>query len=138
MLLNELAFNVKKASVKLAAASTQLKNQALAQIAKALMDRKDEIIKANAEDLKRSEEENLAAPLLKRLKLDDAKIKDVVDGINSLIKLEDKSITKVEISHSDSAMTKIKELTNNIRENKPVEELNNIFEQLMRTINPRS
>lgn len=89
MLLNELAFNVKKASVKLAAASTQLKNQALAQIAKALMDRKDEIIKANAEDLKRSEEENLAAPLLKRLKFDDAKIKDVVDGINSLIKLED-------------------------------------------------
>jgi glutamate-5-semialdehyde dehydrogenase len=48
-----------------------------------------EIIKANAEDLKRSEEENLAAPLLKRLKFDDAKIKDVVDGINSLIKLED-------------------------------------------------
>ncbi|PQQ66977.1 glutamate-5-semialdehyde dehydrogenase [Acetivibrio saccincola] len=89
MLLKEQAFNVKKASVKLAAASTELKNQALAQIAKALMDRKDEIIKANAEDLKRSEEENLAAPLLKRLKFDEAKIKDVVDGINSLIKLED-------------------------------------------------
>ena len=52
MLLKEQAFNVKKASVKLAAASTELKNQALAQIAKALMDRKDEIIKANAEDLK--------------------------------------------------------------------------------------
>ncbi len=89
MLLNELAFNVKRASVKLAAANTELKNQALAEIVKALMDRKDEIIKANAEDLKRSEEENLAAPLLKRLKFDDAKIKDVVDGINSLIKLED-------------------------------------------------
>ena len=73
MLLNELAFNVKRASVKLAAANTELKNQALAEIVKALMDRKDEIIKANAEDLKRSEEENLAAPLLKRLKFDDAK-----------------------------------------------------------------
>lgn len=89
MVFNELAFSVKKASIKLAAASTELKNQALAQIAKSLMDRKDEIIKANAEDLKRSEEENLAEPLLKRLKFDDAKIKDVVDGINSLIELED-------------------------------------------------
>lgn len=88
-MFNELAFSVKRASIKLAAANTELKNQALAQIAKSLLDRKDEIIKANTEDLKRSEDENLAEPLLKRLKFDDAKIKDVVDGINSLIKLED-------------------------------------------------
>ncbi|MFZ5989517.1 MAG: glutamate-5-semialdehyde dehydrogenase [Bacillota bacterium] len=87
--LNELAFQVKEASIKLAAAGTELKNKALAQIARSLMDRKDEILRANGEDLRRSEEEKLAAPLLKRLKFDEAKIADVIDGINSLIKLED-------------------------------------------------
>lgn len=87
--INELAFKVKEASIRLSAAGTELKNNALANIARSLMDRKDEIIKANSEDLKRSEEEKLAAPLLKRLKFDDAKIADVIDGINSLINLED-------------------------------------------------
>ena len=32
--------------------------------------------------------ENLSAPLLKRLKFDENKINEVIDGINSLIKLE--------------------------------------------------
>ncbi|TYQ16225.1 UNVERIFIED_CONTAM: glutamate-5-semialdehyde dehydrogenase [Acetivibrio alkalicellulosi] len=89
MVLNELAFKVKQASIRLAAANTELKNKALAKIAKSLMDRKDEIIQANSEDLKRSEAEDLAQPLLKRLKFDESKICDVVDGINSLIKIED-------------------------------------------------
>lgn len=50
----------------------------------------------------------------------------------------DNKITKVKVSHSADVMTKVKELTNNIANNKPVEELNNMFEQLMRTINPQS
>lgn len=89
MSITEMACQVKDASIKLAAADSELKNEALAHIARSLIDRKDEILKANAMDLKRSEEENLAAPLLKRLKFDDAKIADVVDGINSLIGLKD-------------------------------------------------
>jgi len=89
MSITEMACQVKDASIKLAAADSKLKNEALAHIARSLIDRKDEILKANAMDLKRSEEENLAAPLLKRLKFDDAKIADVVDGINSLIGLKD-------------------------------------------------
>ncbi|MFZ5595999.1 MAG: glutamate-5-semialdehyde dehydrogenase [Bacillota bacterium] len=87
--MEELARQVEEASNKLAAAGTDLKNKALANIADALIKRKEEIIKANREDLERSGRENLAAPLLKRLKFDEAKIADVVDGINSLIKLED-------------------------------------------------
>jgi len=83
MSISEMAFQVKEASIRLAAAGTELKNKAL------LMERKDEIIKANNEDLQRSREEKLAEPLLKRLKFDEAKIVDVIDGINSLIKLED-------------------------------------------------
>ncbi|MDD4238550.1 MAG: glutamate-5-semialdehyde dehydrogenase [Desulfotomaculaceae bacterium] len=87
--INDIARQVKEASIKLAAMGAEHKNRALAQIARSLTERENEIIKANQADLKRSEEENLPEPLLKRLKFDEAKIADVVDGINSLIKLED-------------------------------------------------
>ena len=89
MIMNELARRVKDASIKLAGAGAELKNNALTQIAESLKNRQEEIIKANQEDLLRSEQENLPAPLLKRLKFDEAKITDVVDGIYSLINLED-------------------------------------------------
>ena len=89
MSMEELARGVNEASTKLAAADTELKNKALARIAESLNERKAEIIAANQMDLKRSEQEKVAAPLLKRLKFDEGKIADVVDGIYSLIKLED-------------------------------------------------
>lgn len=89
MSMNDLARRVKEASIKLAAAETELKNKALVQIAESLKHSKEEIVRANREDLSRSEKEHLPAPLLKRLKFDEAKIKDVVDGIYSLIELED-------------------------------------------------
>src|SRR5690554_3959950 len=89
MNMDELARAVKKSAVKLAAAGTELKNKALAQIAESLIVKQEEIIKANREDLARSEREKLSAPLLKRLKFDEGKIAEVVDGIHSLIKLED-------------------------------------------------
>lgn len=87
--MTELAGRVKEASIKLAGSGSELKNSALARIAGSLTDRSEEIIKANREDLLRSERENLAPPLLKRLKFDEAKIADVVGGIKSLISLED-------------------------------------------------
>lgn len=88
-IMNELARRVHEASIKLAGAGTELKNKALAKIAAALKDRREDIIKANSEDLSRSAKENLAPPLLKRLKFDEAKIEGVVEGIYSLIGLED-------------------------------------------------
>ncbi len=97
MLMDELARRVEEASIKLAAAGSEVKNKALAHIAEALNARKDEIIKANQEDLDRSEREKLSAPLLKRLKFDEEKIADVVDGIYSLIMLED-PVGKTEFS----------------------------------------
>ncbi|HHU87144.1 MAG: glutamate-5-semialdehyde dehydrogenase [Pelotomaculaceae bacterium] len=87
--IEDFARQVKEASIKLAALSGDQKNRALAQIARSLSDREAEIIKANREDLERSQRENLPEPLLKRLKFDQPKIADVIDGINSLIQLED-------------------------------------------------
>lgn len=85
----ELAHRVKDAARQLAGFTIGQKNNALTLIAASLQNRKEEIIQANRKDLQRSEEENLAPPLLKRLKFDEAKIAEVVDGIYSLISLED-------------------------------------------------
>ena len=77
----------KAASIELAACDTQTKKRALEAIADALNAERQEIISANREDLRISEENNLAAPLLKRLKFDEHKIEDVISGIKSLIGL---------------------------------------------------
>lgn len=89
MSMLELARRVKEAARELAGFTAEQKNNALASIAESLQNRKEEISKANREDLRRSEEEQLAPPLLKRLKFDEAKIAEAVEGIYSLIGLED-------------------------------------------------
>jgi glutamate-5-semialdehyde dehydrogenase len=89
MKIQQLAQSAKNASIQLAATNTELKDNALKSIAKALHDNADAIEKANKIDLERSEKENLEAPLLKRLKFDKSKIQGVIEGIESLLKLKD-------------------------------------------------
>jgi glutamate-5-semialdehyde dehydrogenase len=100
MSIRELAVAAKSASIQLAAVEARVKNDALAETAKALRQRSTEILSANNEDLSAAEEDNLAAPLLKRLKFDEGKIADVCAGIESLIQLDDpvgKTITATEL-----------------------------------------
>jgi len=100
MNISEIAAAAGSASLQLAVAKTDVKNNALAEIAKALKQHSAEIVSANKEDLAAAEKHNLAAPLLKRLKFDENKIADVCAGIDSLIKLEDpvgKTITATEL-----------------------------------------
>jgi glutamate-5-semialdehyde dehydrogenase len=89
MKITEIASAAKSASIRLAAVDTDAKNGALADIGMALRRRSDEIVAANKEDLAAAEKDRLASPLLKRLKFDQAKIEQTVDGIESLIKLDD-------------------------------------------------
>jgi len=89
MKFESIACEVKEASLKLAAIDADTKNKALTHIAQALKNRSKEIMDANKEDIERSQKENLAAPLLKRLKFDEAKLDDVISGINALINMED-------------------------------------------------
>jgi len=89
MSIAEIAAAARSASIQLAVVKTDVKNKALAEIAKALKQQSTEIISANKEDLTAAEKNNLAAPLLKRLKFDEGKIADVCTGIDSLIKLDD-------------------------------------------------
>jgi len=89
MSISQLAAAAKSASIQLAAVETPVKNKALAEIVGALKQRSDEIISANKHDLSAAEKNNLAAPLLKRIRFDQGKIAEVCAGIESLIKLDD-------------------------------------------------
>ena len=89
MSINELAKSAKNASISLGAVKTDVKNNALSEIGKALRNNSKAIVEANKLDLAEAKENNLAAPLLKRLKFDESKIEQVIAGIESLIKLED-------------------------------------------------
>jgi glutamate-5-semialdehyde dehydrogenase len=100
MNISEIAAVAGSASIQLAVAMTDVKNNALAEIAKALKQHSAEIVSANKEDLVTAEKNNLAGPLLKRLKFDEGKIADVCAGIDSLIKIDDpvgKTITATEL-----------------------------------------
>lgn len=81
------AAEAKAAAIKLAAIDGQGKNRALEAVAELLDAKREAVTAANRNDLERGERGNLAAPLLKRLKFDDAKIDGVIDGIRSLIDL---------------------------------------------------
>lgn len=89
MTIQEMAKTAKQASILLAAQTTDKKNTALSRIAEAMRAQKDGIVQANQKDLTAAEADNLTAPLLKRLKFDEAKIEDVCLGIESLIQLKD-------------------------------------------------
>lgn len=89
MSMRKLAPRVREASIRLAGTPAEMKDNALARVAAALEERKAEISAANRKDLERSKAENLPAPLLKRLAFDEAKIRDAVDGVKSLISLDD-------------------------------------------------
>jgi glutamate-5-semialdehyde dehydrogenase len=83
----EMAVGARRAAHQMMALDTATKDLALTNIAAALLENESAIVAANQVDLERSSHEGLAAPLLKRLKFDIAKIKDVVAGIHSLIEL---------------------------------------------------
>lgn len=89
MNITEAAKAAKKASIYASAVNTETKNAALEAIKASLQANKDGIFAANAEDIERAEQENLEAPLLKRLKFDESKLAGVCEGIDTLIRLND-------------------------------------------------
>ena len=89
MNIEQKAIQAKEAAIRLAAIPGDVKNKALAGIARALEQRQADIVAANCVDMENAKSENLADPLIKRLKFDESKIKEVCDGLNSLIFLPD-------------------------------------------------
>ncbi len=89
MTIKEQAAVMKLNSTKMAVTTLEERNGALTAIREGLLAHKDEIFKANKEDMERAQEEGIAAPILKRLKFQEEKLNEVVTGISDLIGLPD-------------------------------------------------
>ncbi len=87
--MTQTAAKTQGAAIYMAALGSDLKNHALKAISEALKARQSEIVAANQKDLETAQKESLAAPLLKRLRFDAAKIGEACDGLASLIHLDD-------------------------------------------------
>lgn len=85
----EVARAIKADSTKLGALSGEARNAALLAIKEALIANKEAIFAANAEDMAKAEADNIAAPVLGRLKFNEHKLADVTSGIENLTKLAD-------------------------------------------------
>ena len=87
MSIKSTAKQAKSASVYMSALDAEDKNNALKELAESLDKQRAAIVEANKEDLEEAVKNELAPPLLKRLKFDSNKIDNVIKGINSLIAL---------------------------------------------------
>ncbi len=85
----ELGKRAKKASVKLANVSTELKNRALNAMADALIVNAKEIIKANKKDLEEGKRRNISTALMDRLLLNEARIEDMARDLKEVAFLKD-------------------------------------------------
>ena len=85
----QIAQEAKAASFALAASAADVRNTALCAIADALEAKREVIFAANALDLEKAKEDGVAAPVLKRLKFDEGKLKDVCAGLRALAAMED-------------------------------------------------
>jgi glutamate-5-semialdehyde dehydrogenase len=88
-LMAELGRKARAAARPLAVTTAERKHAALIGMAEALIRRQDEILGANAVDMKNAEEARLSAALLDRLKLTPGRIRDMADGIRVIAELRD-------------------------------------------------
>ena len=105
----KIAKDAKEASLKIADLSTELKNTALLKIADEIELNKDEIFQANKTDLETAkslvESGELTKSTFNRLKLDENKMRDMIQGIRDIAKLEDPVNKKLLVRELDSDLT---------------------------------
>lgn len=105
----KIAKDAKEASLKIADLSTELKNTALLKITDEIELNKDEIFEANKTDLETAkslvESGELTKSTFNRLKLDENKMRDMIQGIRDIAKLEDPVNKKLLVRELDSDLT---------------------------------
>ncbi|WP_202931084.1 glutamate-5-semialdehyde dehydrogenase [Aminipila terrae] len=102
---NKLAYSAKTASFKMATLNEALRNNALKAISKALQENKELIFKENADDMTKAISDNLAQPIINRLKFDEHKLQDILNGIHSLLSLPDPLFRKLLVRELDEGLT---------------------------------
>lgn len=89
----EIAKQAKQASLKIAELNTEIKNSALNKIADFFETCKNEIFEANKKDLEEAEklvkDGEITKSTFNRLKLDENKMRDMIQGVRDIANLED-------------------------------------------------
>lgn len=108
-----IAKQAKTASLQIADLSAEIKNQALNKIAQAFENQKKEIFEANKKDLEEAQKlvnsGELAKSTFNRLKLDENKMRDMIQGVKDIANLENpvgKILLKRELD-KDLILTKV-------------------------------
>lgn len=87
--MHEIGKSAKKASYVLAGVSTEVKNQALQAMARALEERVNMILDANQQDMDAGRAKGLSGALLDRLLLTPDRIKEMAEGLRELVGIPD-------------------------------------------------
>lgn len=87
--IEQLCKSVKAAEGSMANSTLPQRNNALINIAKALMENTDEILKANAIDVENAASNGVIPTMIDRLTLNEARIKGIADALNELVGLKD-------------------------------------------------
>ncbi|MAY57796.1 MULTISPECIES: glutamate-5-semialdehyde dehydrogenase [unclassified Pseudoalteromonas] len=88
-LITDISRQAAKAAHTLALLDTEAKNNVLTDMAAALRDQKEFIIKENESDLSAARDNNLAASMIDRLTLNDERIEAMAEGIEVIVSLDD-------------------------------------------------
>ena len=88
-LVKTKAAAAKKAAAKLAVIGTAVKNKALLAMAQALLDKQEQILAAIAIDMERAAAKGMKSSMLDRLKLTEARIEGMADGLRQVAGLPD-------------------------------------------------
>src|SRR3989338_593242 len=89
MNIESMARKAKEAALAIGMAKTASKNKALEEIAISIQKNSNKLINENRKDVTEAKKSNLNSALLKRLVLDNGKIKEIISMVRGIIELED-------------------------------------------------
>jgi len=102
MELLDIAKRARTAALKMSNSSLQARNEVILAIAEEIDKMRRNIADANSKDVQDAARVGLTSSIMKRLKLDDSKIDEMIKGLRALSKLEDpinRTLLSVEIDH---------------------------------------
>lgn len=87
--LEELGRKAKEAALELAVLTTEVKNRALEEMARALLSREKEILEANRADLEEGKKNGMSSALIDRLTLNPKRVAEMAQGLREVAALPD-------------------------------------------------
>ncbi len=88
-MMQEIAARARAAAATIRLAPTGRKNDALLAAAENIRASAKAILSANAEDVETAQDNHLSKPMIDRLRLDEARLKSIVDGLRAISALAD-------------------------------------------------